>query len=52
MHGELRLAIGISVMGALFGGLAAIIYLRIVVRKNKDKLVSNVEKKIILVIKK
>lgn len=45
MHGELRLAIGISVMGALFGGLAAIIYLRIVVRKNKDKLVSNVEKK-------
>lgn len=45
MHGELRLAIGISVMGALFGGLAAIIYLKRVVRKNKDKLVSNVEKK-------
>lgn len=45
MHGELRLAIGISVMGALFGGLAAIIYLRIVVRKNKDKLVSNIDKK-------
>lgn len=45
MHGELKFAIGISVMGALFGGLSAIIYLRRVVNKNKDKLVSNTEKK-------
>lgn len=45
MHGELRIAIGISVMGALFGGIAAIIYLKRVVHKNKDKLVSNTIKK-------
>lgn len=45
MHGELKFAIGVSVMGALFGGIAAIIYLRRVVRKNKAKLVSNTIKK-------
>lgn len=44
-NGEIKLAIGISVMGALFGGLAAIIYLRHVVKKNKDKIASNVTKK-------
>ncbi len=45
MHGKLKFAIGISVMGALFGGLAAIIYLRRVVHKNKNKLICNNEKK-------
>ena len=45
IHEELKLAIGISVMGSLFGGIAAIIYLRRVVVKNKRLLISNSEKK-------
>lgn len=43
--GELRSAIGIAVMGALFGGIAAIIYLRIVMKKNKDKILTDITKK-------
>jgi O-antigen/teichoic acid export membrane protein len=45
LNGELKVAIGIAVMGALFGGIAAIIYLKWVTNKNKDKLVNNTLKK-------
>lgn len=45
LNGETKVAIGISVMGALFGGIAAIIYLIYIKSKNKDKLSNNVTKK-------
>lgn len=42
--GTVSLAIGIAVMGSLFGGIGAIIYLKHVMRKNKDKLSQNTDK--------
>ena len=41
LNGSLSLAIGISVGGAFIGGLAAYIYLRHVIKKNKDTLKLN-----------
>lgn len=44
-EGGLSLAIGIAVSGAFVGGLAAIIYLRRAIHKNKDQFVTKATKK-------
>ncbi len=44
-NGTLSLAIGIAVGGAFFGGLAALIYLKFVMHKNKDKFKYDSKKK-------
>ncbi|HQC84075.1 MAG TPA: polysaccharide biosynthesis protein, partial [Bacilli bacterium] len=44
-HGTLSLAVGIAVSGAFVGGLAAVIYLRFMIRKHGDELFGKSDKK-------